>query len=688
MPTFPGGEQFGNAVPSVQTSIADTRGVGREWVSIQEAADVVKNIAFQEINTKRRLSFQNGILEHEIFSQNAANRVREKVARGEIGFEKTVEEYRKEVSKYNATDLGLPHAQMELLNLRKKQQIEGQAQSLAVYAKRMGVEAAKSEFLKGLDNLSKVSAYPDYDGQLESLHAVAEEDLGNQAIAGGLPKSYVESEIRRFKENSWTQHAKSRLVQNPRNVEALKSLQSDLMEDGFYDGKLSPDRINGLLAGVTNQLTRTEYKDQQLQKKVDAASRKVLDDIEKQISTGIPATAEMWSSWADVVEGSQYEHEFDRLAAVETNVQWLLTKPIQEQKEYLRERETLLKSGGGDLKDIQNYNRMKSAVINNIKQLQNDPLMFGQARSGDQVPPLQLEGILDPSLRPLIASQIDDRITTIRALQEQYGPQVKMRPLLPQEVSALSSALESSPPKVQGDLLSALRKSMNDDQAYMATMQQIAPDAPVKALAGMLMAKERNLALEKNWFSDDLSVTSGNVAQTLLVGESILNKTKEQKQSDGSNKGFPIPPQIDFDASFSSAVGDAFAGRPDAYNFAMQGVRAYYVGKSAQEGDLSGIVDSSRMKHSVRAVLGNVVDLNGNGYVFAPWGMDPSEFEDKSSEAFQFEMRSRGMNDLANRFDLFGLKNLSENRYFVLQGRNYLLDNNGEPVVIELAGGE
>lgn len=689
MPRFPGPDEFGNAIPNVQTRPVNVQGTVSEWIAARDLGDTINQIAANEIRLHRSMKFQNAIFEHELEAQRKADIIRNEVTSGELDYEKSIEKYRNAMSKAVPEDPGLPGPMLDHLNRLRRAQVESQVQSLETFAMRMGLESAKAEFQRGLTNLEKLAAYPEWGDNLQQLHVIADEELAKSAVEGGLPESFVQKHLEKYKENSWTQHAKNRLIKSSGDLQGLNALHDDLInDDGLYTGKLSIDRINGLLASVTNQITRAEYQAVQIEKKIDSASQKVLEDIEKQISTGVPAKPEMWSSWADIVQGSKYEDDFDRLALVEAQVQQILAKPIQEQEDFLRERETLLMSGGGDLKDIQNFKRIRSVIQSNIKQLQNEPLIFSQARSGQQVPPLQLEGILDNDLRPLIAAQIDDRITTIRALQDQYGTQVKNRPLLPQEASLLSSVLEEATPRRQGEVLSALRKAMNDDGAYMATMQQISPDAPVKALAGMLMAKERNLLLEKKWFTDDVSVTSGNVGQTLLVGESILNKTKSQKAADGSGKPFPVPPQMDFDASFASAVGEAFAGRPDAYHFAMQGVRAYYVGKSAQEGDISGVVDTSRMKRSVRAVLGNVVDLNGNGHVFAPWGMDPSEFEDRAAEAFSQEMQSRGMGSLADKFELFGLKNHSGDRYYVLQGRNYLLDNDKAPVIISVPGGD
>jgi hypothetical protein len=320
----------------------------------------------------------------------------------------------------------------------------------------------------------------------------------------------------------------------------------------------------------------------------------------------------------------------------------------------------------------------------NVKQLQDNPLLFIQNRTGVQVAPIDLTQLIQPGGAEQIGEQLRDRVTSISAAQKQYGPQVKMRPLLPQEAAGLASALGDATPRNARDMLGSLRSSINDDGAFTAAMQQIAPDAPVKALAGMLAAKQRTLTLENRIFSDDVTVSSGDVAMTLLTGESILNKTKAQKSADGQAKSFPLPKEDEFRTNFSTTAGKVFADRPQAYEVAMQAVRAYYTSKAAEDGDVSGEINSKRMNQAVTAVLGQVVNLNNNGEVLAPWGMDESTFEDRSKSAFDVAMSRHGMTDLIGQYSAMGLRNVGDGTYYVTRGRSYLMDKKGRPVLLDL----
>jgi hypothetical protein len=134
---------------------------------------------------------------------------------------------------------------------------------------------------------------------------------------------------------------------------------------------------------------------------------------------------------------------------------------------------------------------------------------------------------------------------------------------------------------------------------------------------------------------------------------------------------------------FTSETGALFAGRPGAADVAMQAVRAYYTGKAAADGDVSGMVDTKRLQEAIKVSLGNVVDVNGSGEVLAPWGMTPDDFESGAETAFKAAVKAGGLPDtLADQWGAYGLKQAGGNTYYVTQGRSFLYDAHGQPVTI------
>jgi hypothetical protein len=143
--------------------------------------------------------------------------------------------------------------------------------------------------------------------------------------------------------------------------------------------------------------------------------------------------------------------------------------------------------------------------------------------------------------------------------------------------------------------------------------------------------------------------------------------------------------------------------RPEEADIAWQAVRAYYAGRAAQTGRIASNaqdVDSDLVREAVKATLGNAVDYNGRGTVFAPWGVDASKFEDQVQVALDAESKARNVTKrvlapptgdaskkdvlvtLEEQYGELGLRQLSGNRYIVTAGRGVVPGRDGGPLVI------
>ena len=86
---------------------------------------------------------------------------------------------------------------------------------------------------------------------------------------------------------------------------ALQQLESDLTAaDGFYAGKLDPDKRNAILRTVMGDRQRLEAKDRARSRSARRQGERVIGEIDRQIASGIPARAEMWVAWSDAVKGT------------------------------------------------------------------------------------------------------------------------------------------------------------------------------------------------------------------------------------------------------------------------------------------------------------------------------------------------------------------------------------------------
>lgn len=473
---------------------------------------------------------------------------------------------------------------------------------------------------------------------------------------------------------------------------ALKAINSEAGKSGVIavDALAADDRLT-LRNAAQAEIHRREALARQTADRADAIGYRAVGEMDRQIASGIPATPQMWQDWAADVKGTQYESMFKERVAAEQQTQQVLRKPIDEQISYLQEQKAKLDTEGGDMQEAANVQRLERAITQNVKSMQQTPLLYAQNRTGQPVPPVDFSAALEPDGAKSLAATLGARSSIVDGLRKEMGGQVGYKLLLPQEASALASIVESSTPKQVTQLFGTLRNAAGSDAAFASMMQQIAPDSPVRAYAGLLAAKQRQLMVASHVFSPDVVAQSGDVAATLLKGEEQLDPSKQAKGADGQpRKSLYLPDTSELQAQFQDVVGRAFADFPGAAQNAFQAVQAYYVGKAVSTGRLASDkkdIDSALVKEAVTATLGTVVDYNGRGKVIAPWGMDKRQFADAVKQAFAGARGTIAWPDgkpLA--LDALGLSPAGAGSYYVTAGRGYVMGRSGSPLVLKIGG--
>lgn len=618
-------------------------------------------------------------VQYELDVQNATLDVSQQVQSGAVPYQQAESAYKAALDKITPPAPGnldpalAVHFQTGLTQTRAKG---------AMAVRKVATDAQQADF-RGqfgsvLDKLGKLAGLPGADVAQINARAEAFVPLARQA---GLDEAQVTKALQDFKDANWTGQATQRAMAARNSVGALDAVAKDLTNaDGFYADKLDAPKRNALLSQVLNRKQMLLDRAEHAQDRADAKASRVLAQIDQQIASGVPATPEMWADWADQVKGSTLAGEFRDRVKDEADVQKVLRLPPDQQATYIQQATAKLQTEGGTPRDAANVARLQRAVAANVKQMQDTPLLWQQARVGDAVAPIDLATLGTPDGSKQLGQQLQDRAATIDAMRKQYGEAIPARLLLPQEAQGVKAALAQGTPTQQTKMLGMMRQAINDDGIYNAVMQQLAPDAPMTAYAGMLAARERSMTLATHWFKPDDVATSGDVAATLLQGAELL-------QGKG-DKAFKAPKDTDFRQAFTDATGKLFAGRPGAADVAMQAVKAYYVGKSAADGDVSGEVDSGRLQQAITAALGNVADVNGNGEVLVPWGMDADTFEQRAEDAFKAAVKAKGVTGATGAdWSDFGLQQRSGNSYYVTHGRSYLHDVHGQPLVITVGEG-
>jgi hypothetical protein len=671
-----------DAVPRALQNLADTTSQIASNAMNQELSMLAQQK--QEDQALARAKAGNAVLDREIEIKTLLSDGEKRLQDGSLTHETFSDYYSSSLKKLNTPQIsGLDPASNENFNKGLKRAEAGGLSAANEMTSRAKAIAFKGETDLAIDNFGKLAGFPGADVSKINMQIDSLDSMGSVAYGGQWQRVK-----QGMKDANWYNQANQKAMQGKDDMQTLKQLEYDLTsEKGFYTGKLDTEKRNSLLRGVINNRLQLESKIEHEAGKAQAHTAINLNKIDQQIASGIPIEQDQWDKYASQSQGTGLEVEIVNRMKQEMEVQDVLRMPIEKQVGFVQEKQAQIKQGG-DLAEAANVERMRRTVENNVKQLQDSPLLFNQSRTGVPVQPVAIETLLQPDGAAQVQSIFNDRVASIKTMQGKYGDQVKMRPLLEQESNALVSMLDRMEPAQQGQLFSTLRQSFPDTNSYVAAMQQIAPDSPIKARAGAMIAVGGSMTMERHWFSPDVAASAEGVANTLLTGENILNKTKSQKSEDGKTKSFPVPPESNFRQFFSTEVGAAYADNPDVYESDMQAVRAYYVGRAAEEGDVSGEIDQKRLTEAVRSVVGEVVNVNGGKEVIAPWGMDKSTFTDRLDVELINKLKALNVSDrVIEDRDSFGFRNAGNGKYFVMAGRNYKVDASGKPIVIDVRGG-
>lgn len=539
-----------------------------------------------------------------------------------------------------------------------------------------------------LDSLGKLAVLPGED--VEKQIARADQLYPFMAQTAGINPAAASKRLQDWKDRTRFDRARLDLESVRRDGAGIEAFLKRLDEGGDLAGRLDPERRVSLVQAAEGARWQLQQAAEHAADKREKAAERAIGAVTRQIESAVPLSAQAWEDLRSAVQGTSFASQFNALVTQERETQNVLRQPIDKQEQYLQEREAALADKGGTLVDRANLQRIRSALEANKKQLEEAPLLAVQRLTGRAVQPVDLQDLLQPGGVHRAAQLFADRTTTLQAMAKQFGGRVGRQPLLPQEQQTLVAVLNRAAPSESVQLFGALRAAIDDDDSYKAVMQQIAPDSPVRARAGILAASGKTVMLERNLVSDDLRVSSARVAETMLVGEGILNKTRAQKGEDGQARSLFAPSRDAFAATFADAVGDLYRGRPGAQEGDLQAAYAWYVGRAAELGRTASTpsdVDAKLAKQAVTATMGAVVNFNGQGHVRAPLGMSADDFQIKVREQFNAEAKDRGLPPAqAAMFDHYGLVNYRRDGQFVLTlgGLPVIDPKRGTPLVLDL----
>lgn len=379
-----------------------------------------------------------------------------------------------------------------------------------------------------------------------------------------------------------------------------------------------------------------------------------------------PTAGELVDAYGPV-EGMKRARTLDEARLTGQQIQQVKTLP-QSELERLR---ALKPSEGDGFADRQRNHEVLTQAISAVQQQrQVDPVAYALATKSYGIAPMTGQTLQDPAA---VATELRARAGAAAAMAADYGtaPSLLTKP----EAQAISTVLKQSPIPAQKQYLAAMYSGIGNMQGYRALLQQVAPDAPTVALAGLYQARQ--------FQAERPSRGKFDVADLILRGHAILNPP--QKEDGGQHIGgkslVKMPKDDELRLAFSSYVGEAFKDKERAKDVIWQAAREIYAARTAEEGDDSGNLSAVRWRSAMELASGGIESHRGAKIVL-PWGVPYDSFRDglrARAEAVAPQAVRATADELVN----LPLESVGDGRYVFQRGTGYVVDQAGRPLVVD-----
>jgi len=434
-----------------------------------------------------------------------------------------------------------------------------------------------------------------------------------------------------------------------------------------YD-KMPPDWKLHVIGLANQQLARVTN----LADKTSAA-------LDAQLATGIPAPEDQKAQWQQIMRASGREQEYNDYLNAETQTQALLQSPLDQQIIFRNKLNDDLVKNGGTVKQQATVQRLTTAINNNIKLADENPIGFLVRRTSVPIEPIQSADLSDPAK---LGAKIQARFDALDAAN------LPQKPLDPLEAGYFADALAKMPPGAAAGMFGNFRKAAGNDARFISLMQQVGNGTQAEAYAGILWAKNQSAQSGTSWFGANPTINAAQIATTMTTGARLLNQSGVDK-ADKGKLGFFLPNDAAMQTAFANYVGDAFAGLGKEAMTSYNMMKTYYAGRASEKGIIAadktiGSIDSDLLDESIRVTLGNIGNI-GSAKVIAPYGMSASDFQQQARDKFIEQMDAAGRNG-ASDWGSVTLQAVAPDQYKVVSnsGRETITNpKTGLPIVLD-----
>jgi hypothetical protein len=440
---------------------------------------------------------------------------------------------------------------------------------------------------------------------------------------------------------------------------------ADLHARVLADPLMDDTRKNALLGRIQSRDGVLENRARLAQDKIDRRLERAISDVRGNLLAGFEPTAEQLAPLLNATKGSELEGEVKGLIAASNATRAFRHSLPAGQEQMLAQAEAAIRQDPTKF-DRRILESWRTIHENQKRRAAESPITYA-VQQGLIAPDSPAARPLDLSSPTKAAEGIAARFELGRAMARSHN--VPFKPLTAEEAALAANTLKGATVTQKREWFGALAQaSAGDAGGYSAIMAQIAPDAPVLAIAGEYAGKGRNQA-----------------ADLLMRGESILRPNRKEDGSPDGGKLLPMPSETQMRRVFDDKVRDAYAGMPTARSDHYQAARAIYAALSSDAGDRdTSMLDSDRWERAIQMATGGVQKYRGRNIVM-PYGFENSQFRDGLARRVESLVESGRLDPKWDRSSLLDLplESAGDGKYVFKVGDADLVGKDGSPVLID-----
>lgn len=610
MATIPIGRRVGTVAPEAQQNRVITMDPSLQSRGAQDVAEAVQRGAINFLAEQRReddalarVRASNALFERETQIGQINSDLAEQSRLGNIAPDKLEEAYNSALSKLEPLKMdGLDDAGREGMGLAQQRlQVQGldSIRKLAIGARS---DVAKGELATMLDTIGKSAAMPGAD--IDKLNARFDSEAVN--TAGRLAYGEMwEAKKQEAKDANWTTQATQRVITAGNNLGELKQIQHDLTdENGFYAGKLDPEKRNQQLNTITGRIFQIEQHQQQQAMMREMKAERALAQMDKQASIGVPPTVADQQRWKSALAGTSLAGEYNKLIQQMNESQYFLQLDPPSQERYLTQMKANMQRHGASAAQVENVNRLEAIKNERNKLRDTDPVTYSAITNGTQVEPISLAGIATPEGQQQLLAQLGERFLVAGSVRRQNGLTVTASPWTEAERSMIQAASGAIDDSTKLQIFGVIGAATQDKAEYAAAIQPFVGNDKLADTAGRAAFQGYKLP------------DGSSLAQTLMEGRKIL-----------ADESKPMPDEAMLRSAWDKEVGFSMPAGSDQRERGFLAYKATYAALSERTSTKfnGATVDPSISKQAIQAATGGITNWAGSKVV-KPYGMTDNDF--------------------------------------------------------------